>query len=104
MKYYSKANVYEEAKNRIKYLYENFDIVFVCSSGGKDSTVCFHLALEVAGSLNKLPVKVMQETPAQMGKDPSYWLFYQRYFGFPHNEIFFKYSYYCKQYTLLSKN
>ena len=37
-------------------LYQRFDTVVVSFSGGKDSTVCLHLALEAAAATGKLPV------------------------------------------------
>lgn len=59
MKFYKKTNVYEEALNRVRYLYEEFDDVVVGYSGGKDSTVTLRIAIEVARELNKLPVKAL---------------------------------------------
>jgi len=59
MKYYSKNNVYEEAINRIEFLFDEFEEVIVGFSGGKDSTVTLHLALEVAEKRNRLPLKVL---------------------------------------------
>ncbi len=58
-------NVYQEAIKRIEWLYDNFKTVIVSHSGGKDSTVVYHLALEVAKAKNRLPLKVVyldQET------------------------------------------
>ena len=59
MKIYKKTNVYEEALNRIRYLYDEFDEVVVGYSGGKDSTVTLRLAVQVARELGKLPVKAL---------------------------------------------
>ena len=59
MKIYKKNNVYEEALNRIRFLYDEFDEVVVGYSGGKDSTVTLRLAVEVAREKGKLPVKAL---------------------------------------------
>ena len=59
MKIYSKQNVYDAAIERIRYLFSEFENVVVNVSGGKDSTVCFYLALKVARELNRLPLNVM---------------------------------------------
>ena len=58
MKIYSSKTVYEVAKERIHYLFDEFDKVVVSFSGGKDSTVCLHLTLEVAAErgIDKVPV------------------------------------------------
>jgi predicted phosphoadenosine phosphosulfate sulfurtransferase len=58
MKIYQSKNVYEAALERIKWLYGEFPRVVVAVSGGKDSTVVLHLALEVARGLGRLPVVV----------------------------------------------
>jgi len=55
---YLETNVFEEALNRIRFLYDNHEDVIVSMSGGKDSTVLFHLTLMVAAERNRLPVKV----------------------------------------------
>lgn len=47
LKHYIDANVYEEAKKRIKHIIATFDTVNVCFSGGKDSLVMLHLTEEV---------------------------------------------------------
>lgn len=52
-------NVYEAAIKRIDYLFDEFEQIIVSFSGGKDSGVMLHLALEVAqrkGMLDKLGV------------------------------------------------
>jgi predicted phosphoadenosine phosphosulfate sulfurtransferase len=59
MKVYKKENVFEAALDRIRWLFDEFDEVIVSSSGGKDSTVVFNLALQVAEEKDRLPLKVM---------------------------------------------
>ena len=59
MKIYKKTNVFEEALNRIRFLYDEFDDIVVGYSGGKDSTVTLRLAVEVAKEKGKLPVKAI---------------------------------------------
>jgi predicted phosphoadenosine phosphosulfate sulfurtransferase len=53
---YQDVNVYDAAKTRIRLVFENFERVCVALSGGKDSSITLHLALEVARELNRLPV------------------------------------------------
>lgn len=59
MNIYLNKNVYEAAKDRIRFVYREFKNVVVNFSGGKDSTVVLHLALEVAKEMNRLPVNVV---------------------------------------------
>lgn len=51
-------NVYDLALERINRTYDIFDNVVVMFSGGKDSTVCLNLTLQVAKERNKLPLEV----------------------------------------------
>lgn len=57
-KAYKEPNVWEAAKERIRYLYKRFDRIVVSFSGGKDSTAVLHATLTVAQELGKLPLKV----------------------------------------------
>lgn len=59
MRYYKKETVLEAALDRIRYLFDEFPVVIVCMSGGKDSTVCLELCLTVAKEKNRLPLRVM---------------------------------------------
>ncbi len=52
-------SVYELGLERIRRAYDLFDHVAVSFSGGKDSTVCLHLALEVAAERSRLPLDVI---------------------------------------------
>jgi predicted phosphoadenosine phosphosulfate sulfurtransferase len=49
-------DVLEMAYERLEIAFERFDSISVMFSGGKDSTVCLNLAVEVARRLDKLPV------------------------------------------------
>lgn len=51
-------DVAEAARHRIRYAYEEFDNIIVSFSGGKDSTACLNLTIEVAKELGRLPVHV----------------------------------------------
>lgn len=59
MKIYGSNNVLIEAEKRIHRLFDDFENVVVGFSGGKDSTVCFNLALKIAEERNRLPLKVL---------------------------------------------
>ena len=58
-KEYIEANVYDEALNRIRYLFDSFDKIVVSFSGGKDSTAVLNVALKVAKEKNRLPLEVV---------------------------------------------
>ena len=59
MKIYKKINVFDQALERVRFLFEEFENVVVGFSGGKDSTVVLNLALQIAEEQNRLPLKVM---------------------------------------------
>lgn len=59
MKLYLNQNVLDAALDRIRWLYDEFEIVVCNISGGKDSTICLNLTLQVAEERNRLPLKVM---------------------------------------------
>lgn len=59
VKIYKQTSVYEESISRIERLFDEFDNIVVSVSGGKDSTVCMELTLEVARRRNRLPLKVL---------------------------------------------
>ena len=58
MKIYLDIDVFEAAKRRIRYIFQEYPEVFVWVSGGKDSTVIFHMVYEVAKELGRLPLNV----------------------------------------------
>lgn len=51
-------SVYEKAVERINHLFDRFDTVAASFSGGKDSTVCLNIALDVARKRGRLPLDV----------------------------------------------
>ena len=59
MKIYSNVNVYDAALKRMNWLFDEFPNVVVGFSGGKDSTVVYNLALQVAREKNRLPLRVL---------------------------------------------
>lgn len=48
LKKYKTSNVLEEAQERIRFVFDNFERVYVSFSAGKDSTVMLHLVMEEA--------------------------------------------------------
>jgi len=46
-------NVFEAAQQRINYSFDNFEKVYLSFSGGKDSSVMFHLTMMEAKKRNK---------------------------------------------------
>lgn len=49
-------DVYDLARERLRRTFDMFDTVAVSFSGGKDSTACLNMTLEIARDLGKLPV------------------------------------------------
>lgn len=58
MRIYTNKDVLTAARERIRYLFSEFENIVVSISGGKDSTVVFYLCLEAAKELNRLPLSV----------------------------------------------
>jgi predicted phosphoadenosine phosphosulfate sulfurtransferase len=56
---YLGRNVFEAALERMRFVFREFDNVYVSVSGGKDSTVVLNLALIVAQEMGRLPVRVL---------------------------------------------
>lgn len=56
---YLSDSVYDAALKRIEWLFDEFDNLIVCFSGGKDSTVTLFLSLMVAKQKGRLPLKVL---------------------------------------------
>jgi predicted phosphoadenosine phosphosulfate sulfurtransferase len=59
MKIYSNKTVYDAALERIRFLFDEFPNIIVGVSGGKDSTVVYNLALQVAKEKGRLPLKCL---------------------------------------------
>jgi len=59
MRTYNNLNVYEAAVQRLNWLFDEFPNVVVSVSGGKDSTVIFHMTLKIAQERNRLPLNVL---------------------------------------------
>ena len=55
---YVENNVFDEAMDRIRMLFDTHDDIIVCMSGGKDSTVLFEMSMMVAKEKGRLPLKV----------------------------------------------
>lgn len=53
MKIYCDKNVFEASKDRVKYIFDEFENIYVSFSGGKDSGVCMHLMCEEARKRNR---------------------------------------------------
>ena len=58
MKIFKDKNVFDEALDRIRLIYDEFPEVIVSFSGGKDSTIILELAKIVAREKGRLPVPV----------------------------------------------
>jgi predicted phosphoadenosine phosphosulfate sulfurtransferase len=56
MKIYKTQDVYVSALDRMRWLFDEFPNIVVGVSGGKDSTIVYNLALQVAKEKNRLPL------------------------------------------------
>lgn len=59
MNIYTNQNVLEAARDRVSYIFDEFENVVVNMSGGKDSTVVFNLCMEEAERRGRLPLGVL---------------------------------------------
>ncbi len=59
IKHYIDKNVWDAAIERLEFVYEEFEQVYLSVSFGKDSSLMLNMAIDVARRMNKLPVKVM---------------------------------------------
>lgn len=59
MKYYLDIDVLSAVRTRLDLVFSRFDKIYVSFSGGKDSGVLLHLALEAARKHGKLPLHVL---------------------------------------------
>lgn len=64
-KRYLDTNVLTEARQRISYIFDNFEKQYISFSGGKDSTVMTHLVLEEAVKRNKIVGVLVIDLEAQ---------------------------------------
>jgi predicted phosphoadenosine phosphosulfate sulfurtransferase len=64
-KRYLDTNVLTEARQRISYIFDNFEKQYISFSGGKDSTVMMHLVLEEAVKRNKIVGVLVIDLEAQ---------------------------------------
>ena len=58
MKIYYNQNVWDAALERIRFIYDHEQNIYVSSSGGKDSVIMVELAIKVAKEKGRLPVDV----------------------------------------------
>lgn len=55
---FQEKNVFDATLDRMRDIFKRADNVTLGFSGGKDSTVCLHMALTVAREMNRLPLEV----------------------------------------------
>jgi len=58
MRLYLDQDVFQAAEARLNWIFDEFENVMVCVSGGKDSTVCLNMALQIATERDRLPLTV----------------------------------------------
>lgn len=59
MKILLDINVFDAALNRLRWIFDEFEYIYVDISGGKDSTVIYNLAMIIAEEKNRLPLNVL---------------------------------------------
>lgn len=64
-KIYREENVYEASKKRMQFVFDNFEQVVLSFSGGKDSSVMFHIAAEEARLRNRKFTVMIVDLEAQ---------------------------------------
>lgn len=72
MRMYLEQNVLEKARERVRWLINEFETVVVNVSAGKDSAVCFYLTYEMAKEMGELPIHAFwidQEFEYQASED-----------------------------------
>lgn len=65
LKKYSTVNVLDAARERVKYAFDNFERLYLSFSGGKDSSVMFHLVMEEAIKRNQIVGVMIIDLEAQ---------------------------------------
>jgi len=53
IKIYSDKNVLEASRKRVSFVFDKFEKIYLAFSGGKDSSVMFHLVMDEAVKRNK---------------------------------------------------
>jgi predicted phosphoadenosine phosphosulfate sulfurtransferase len=65
LKQYQTIDVLTAARERVSFIFDNFERVYVSFSGGKDSTVTFHLVMEEAIRRNRIVGVLIVDLEAQ---------------------------------------
>jgi len=68
LKKYQAVNVFDAAKNRIKFAFDNCEKVYVSFSGGKDSSVMLHLVMREAIERNQIVGVLIIDLEAQYSR------------------------------------
>jgi len=65
LKQYMETDVLTEARKRIEYTFDNFERILISFSGGKDSSVMFHLVMDEAIKRNRIVGVMLIDFEAQ---------------------------------------
>lgn len=68
-KIYREQNVLDAARDRISYTFDKFERIFISFSGGKDSSVMFHLVMDEAIKRNRRVAVMIIDFEAQYKKN-----------------------------------